>query len=80
MFGLESDKGKKKAEGFVFDLEKELADKKKQKEILDKITGRVQQIRGLLRAGEDQALFQKLGALLYGYGALIKVMSRIKVK
>lgn len=81
MFGLEKDKGgKKKQEIFVFDLEKELIDRKRQREVLNKIDDRVQQIKTILRAGENKELFDKLGVLLHGYASLIKVMSRINVK
>lgn len=78
MFGL--DKGNKDGKEFIFDLEKELKDIKRQKEILDRIQERVQQVKTILRGGEDKEQFEKLGTLLYGYASLIKVMSRIKVK
>lgn len=80
MFGLESDKGKKKSEAFVFDLEQELRDVKKQKEILEKIQDRLQQVKTVLRSGESKEEYNRLGTLLHGYTSLLKVITRVKVR
>jgi len=76
MFGLESQRKKKKIEEFVFDLEKELLTQKKHKEVKQRIESQIQKIKDILRAGENKADFDKLGILLQGYTSLLKVMSR----
>lgn len=78
MFGLEKDKDKKKpAADFIFDLEKELKDPKKQKEIVQKIQDQIQEIKTILRSGEAKEDFDKLGVLLHGYTSLVKVTARV---
>lgn len=76
MFGLEDQKKKKKAEEFVFDLEKEFKDGKLHKEIKAKVEARIQKIKEILREGENKEEFDLLGAILHGYTSLLKVMSR----
>lgn len=76
MFGLEEQKNKKKAEEFVFDLEKELKISKTNKELKARIEGRVQKLKEILREGENREDFDLLGAILHGYTSLLKVMSR----
>ena len=80
MFGLEEQK-KKKVEPFVFELEKELKDPKKHREIKQKIEERIQAIKtGLKTGGEDKNEFDMLGLLLHGYTSLLKVMARCLAK
>lgn len=79
MFGLEKQK-KKKAEEFVFELEKELKNKKKHLEIKQKIEKRIQSIKEFLRSGENKEEFDKYGVILHGYTSLLKVMSRFSLK
>lgn len=79
MFGLEGQK-KKKAQPFVFDLEKELKDPKKYQEVKSHIEERIQQLKSFLRAGENQENFDELGALLLGYTSLLKVIARVVAK
>ncbi len=76
MFGLEDQKKKKPREEFVFDLEKELKDPDRQKELKAKLEARVQQVKELLRAGEDKPDFHRLSLLLNGYLAALKVVGR----
>jgi len=76
MFGLEGQKKKKPVEEFVFELEKEFKIPAKHKEIKDKVEQRLQRIKDLLRSGENQDQFDRLGLLLHGYNSLIKIMSR----
>lgn len=80
MFGLENQKKKKKLEPFVFELEKELKNAKKHREIKTEIEGKVQKLKELLREGENKEDYDTLGALLYGYSALLKVVSRFSAK
>lgn len=75
MFGLESQK-KKKQEPFVFELEKELKDPKKNREMKQKVEERVQKIKNTLKTGENKEEFDRFGVLLHGYTSLLKVMAR----
>lgn len=79
MFGLEDQK-KKKVEEFIFELEKELKDPTKHKELKAKVEGRIQEIKEILRSGKNQEDFDKLGVVLHGYAALLKVFARAKEK
>lgn len=79
MFGLEEQK-KKKGEPFVFELEKELKDPKKQREIKQRVEERIQEIKTNLKRGEDKEEFDQLGVLLHGYTSLLKVMARCLTK
>lgn len=79
MFGLEKQK-KKKAEEFVFDLETELKTFKMHQEYKKRIEERIQNIREVLRKGENKEEFDKFGVLLHGYTSLLKVMSRLSPK
>jgi DNA-binding transcriptional regulator GbsR (MarR family) len=80
MFGLESQKKKKPNEEFVFELEKELRDPAKHREIRQRVEERLQKIKEILRSGDDQEEFDRFGVLLHGYNSLLKVMSRFTSK
>jgi molecular chaperone DnaK (HSP70) len=80
MFGLENQKKKKKAEEFVFELEKDLKISKKNAELKKKIEDRIQEIKEVLRSGENKEEFDKFGTLLHGYTSLLKVMARFNAK
>jgi len=80
MFGLEGQKKKKSTEEFVFELEKELKDAKKHKEIRQRVEARIQKIKENLRSGDMQDEFDRFGLLLHGYNSLLKVMSRFNPK
>jgi len=80
MFGLENQKKKKKAEEFVFDLEKDLKINKKHKDLKKKVEDRIQKIKEVLRSGENKDEFDKFGSLLHGYTSLLKVMARFSSK
>lgn len=77
MFGLEGHKKKKTAEEFVFELEKELKDPTKSKEINQRIEHSIQKIKEALRTGEDQEEFDRFGLILQGYQSLVKIISRL---
>jgi hypothetical protein len=76
MYGLEDQKKKRKAEEFVFELEKELKRNKPYSEMKQKIEQRIQLCKSYLRNGDNKEDFDKIGAILYGYVAVLKVMSR----
>lgn len=77
MFGLEKHKKSKFSE-FVFELEKELKDPQKHKELKDRIEKRIQRIKEILRQGQDKEEFDSFGVLLHGYMSLLKVMARFR--
>lgn len=77
MFGLESSKKKKVAPEFFFELENELKDPKKSKEIKERVERRLQKIKERLRTGDDQLEYARFSLLLLGYTALQKVMTRV---
>ena len=79
MFGLEDQKNKK-PEPFVFELESELKDAKKYREIKQKIEGRIQKIKAQLKSGESKDEFDQFGVLLHGYTSLLKVIARCLAK
>lgn len=77
MFGLEN-KPKKPIQEFHFELENELKDAKKHKTLKAKIEARIQEIKALLREGENKKDFERLALILHGYNALLKVFSRFE--
>lgn len=79
MFGLEKQK-KKKVEPFVFDLEKELKDPKRYREMKQMVEDRIQRIKAVLKTGENKEEFDSFGVLLHGYTSLLKVMARCLAK
>lgn len=80
MFGLEDQKKKKKGADFVFELEKELADRKKYKEIVQQVEKRIHEIKEILRQGENKKGFERFALILQGYTSLQKVISRFTPK
>ena len=73
MYGLE----KKPGEKFAFDLEKEIKEKPSRgKEIMTKVDEKVHEIKKLLREGQNEKEFDRLGVLLHGYAALQKVLKK----
>ncbi len=77
MFGLEDQK-KKPGQEFVFELERDLRDSKKHKEVKARVEGQIQAIKKQLRGGSEKEDFDQYGVLLHGYTSLLKVMSRFK--
>lgn len=80
MYGLENQKAKKANEPFIFDLEKDIKDKKKLKEIKEIIESRVQKVKSILQSGENKESFDQYGILLHGYTSLLKVVARCVIK
>jgi DNA-binding transcriptional regulator GbsR (MarR family) len=78
MFGLSGGgkKGKKEEE-FLFDLEIEMKDPKKEKELRTQIEDKIQQLKTALRGGESKENFEKLGTLLLAYVSVLKVIDKI---
>lgn len=80
MFGLEDQKKKKKGEDFVFELEKDIKNSTKNKELQQKILARMQTIKDLLQSGIEKSDFDVIGRILYGYSSLLKVVQRTPPK
>lgn len=80
MFGLEGHQKKKKMPEFEFELEKELKSAKKHKELKVHVENRIQEIKNLLRDGENKKEFERFGLILQGYTSLLKVFSRFNPK
>ena len=77
MFGLSK---ANESSDFVFDLERELKDRQKERELKELLNSRIQSIKTAMRGGEDKEEYDKLGALLYGYSAMQKVFARVTRK
>lgn len=73
MFGLE--RGKKKEFKF-FDLEKDLESPKKSKDMVKRVEKNIQDLKAHIRKGADSKEFEKLGVLLHGYSALMKILTK----
>jgi hypothetical protein len=71
------EKGKKKKEILEFDMEKDLKDPANVRAMKEKINGRVQELKAILRQGEDKKAFEETQTLLHGYLAAQKVIQRI---
>jgi hypothetical protein len=74
MFGME--KKPKETMTFVFDLEKELENPDRRRELAQQIQSRVQRIKDILHKGSKKEEFDQLGILLNGYHALAIVLGR----
>lgn len=80
MFGMEGTKKKKKVEEYSFDLENELKDPGKLRALKERVEERIQQLKTLLRQGEDKNTFDQVQSLLHGYLAVQKVIQRVNRK
>lgn len=78
MFGLENKKSDDTPNEFVFDLEKDLEDPKKSKDLKKLVEERIQKIKTILRSGSVKDDFDQYGVLLHGYTSLLKVLMRFK--
>jgi hypothetical protein len=77
MFGLEN-RPKKPSGEFHFELEKELGDPKKHKLLKTKVESQIQEIKKLLREGENKKDFESLALILHGFNAMLRVFSRFE--
>ena len=77
MFGLE----KKSKALFEFDLEVELKkDPSKAQKMLKDVEAKILELKNILRQGGSTAEYDKYGALLHGYTALQRVLTRLVKK
>ncbi len=82
MFGMDR-KGKKKkgaVEDWEFDLEKQLANPAEVRKIKDQAEQRIQQLKNVLRQGENKQTFDNAQTLLHGYLAVQKIIQRVERK
>jgi len=70
------EKKQKKVEPFVFDLEKDLKNADRRKELANRIGMRIERIKKALHEGSKKEDFNQLGILLNGYHALAIVLGR----
>ncbi len=79
MFGLEERKKSKgkRAKEETFELEEELRDPVKYKEIKERVDGCVQELKQTLRSGEKKEEFEDFAILLHGYAALQRLITRL---
>jgi len=78
MFGLEK---KPKSPLFEFDLEKEIRqDPSKLAKLLKDVEEKIGELKHMLRAGASSKDYDDLGAMLHGYTALQRVLTRLKKK
>lgn len=80
MFGLEGQKKKGSSEEFVFDLEEELKDPQRDRQLKEEIEKRINQLKTILRSGEEKEDYDRFGLLLLGYTALLTVVTRVNFK
>ena len=80
MFGMESGKKKKKVADYSFDLEEDLKDPGKLRATKEQVEEKINQLKGMLRQGEDKKSFDQIQTLLHGFLAIQKVIQRVNRK
>lgn len=80
MFGLEDQSDSNKNKPFVFDLEEELGSAKGKERYLEHVRSQMEKTKKFLREGKAKQQYDKLGAVLYGYTALMKIIARVEYK
>lgn len=83
MFGMEEqNKGNtaQKLAPFRYELENEMADPEKRKALGERCTSIVNDLKSKLRDGLEAKEYENGMIVLSGYGALLKVVSKIKIK
>jgi len=82
MFGMEKGKKEKsKKKELFFELEKEVVNNPANyRKLKEKMQGRIQQLKTVLRSGADKDNFDNYGTLLHGYVSLQKVLARVHKK
>jgi hypothetical protein len=75
MFGLENGKSKK-PESCEYELEENIQDPKKYRELIDSLDKQIFALKGELRKGLDEQPYEETGVLLQGFLAFKKVVER----
>lgn len=75
MYGLE----KRPSDGFEFDLEKELKDENRRKELMQTTEDGIKGLKEALRDADPKSKeFDNFGTMLHGYTAMQTVIQKIK--
>lgn len=74
------DKKKKTIPSYSFDVENDLKDLNKKTAIYQHLELRIQQLKLLLRQGDNKELFEQTQKLLHGYLARQRVLNRAERK
>jgi hypothetical protein len=80
MFGMEQEKRRKGRDQYSFDLENELKEPGKLRAYKEHIQEQMNQLKSMLRKGEDKKSFDRMQVLLQGYLACQKVLQRTEKK
>ncbi len=80
MFGMKGEKKTAKVADYMFDLENDLKDPGKLRALKEQVEERIQQLKKMLRQGEDKQAFDQTQTLLHGYLAVQKVIQRVNRK
>lgn len=80
MFNMKKGKDQRKATDYAFDLENDLKDPAKLKAFKQQMEEKVNQIKSILRQGEDKKMFDDAQTLLHGYLSVQKVIQRLARK
>lgn len=75
MFGIETKKKNSDAE--KYELEKQLADHQRRREIQEKSDMRIQTLKNTLRQGVQGTTYESFSLLLQGYVALKRVINKV---
>lgn len=65
---------------YSFDIENDLKDLSKRAAIYEQLESRIQQLKLLLRKGEDKTFFDQTQKLMHGYLARQRVLNRAERK
>jgi hypothetical protein len=77
MFGMEKEKTSK-ATGYQYQIEQDLQQPAKRKEVLNLVDNRLTQIKNQIREGSvDKQEFDKINIILQGYVALKRIISKV---
>lgn len=77
MFGMEKQAASPKATGYQYQIEQDLQQPAKRKEILNLVDNRLVELKNSIRQGTDKEVFEKTNTILQGYIALKRVISKI---
>ncbi len=73
MFGMENDP---ETENTLEGLELDATKPNKRKEIAERLEGKIQALKNILRHGDDKDNFDDFGSLLWGYKAAQKTLEK----
>ena len=81
MFGLNKNKKDKESKPFfTFPLEAEMKNADKHKVMLENAEKQIQSLKTTIKEGASPEEYEKLGTLLHGYSALLKILHKVPEK